>query len=315
MSKSEEFEVELENPGEKYGFTMQSNIILTSTILTPVEKTIIAVLRRYGTMPNGAHPSIATICSEANISRSTYNRAIKTFVYSSANKKPKVRLITCIHRPNATSKFKFHTLTDELIQKLKPVITMSQEERDERLEKFQSKPSKKSKQSTCQNDTPIDISRENQNDTPKGCQNDTPVVSNRHTNNIDLINIEQQQQTENQDDVVVSFQNEIKEHLQTEIPEKTIKALLAEVEKNGKDLRDYIHYVKDQVATGKVTNPAGYLRDAVTNNWSVPSLAELEMAAAKEEARKSAVVQKYDQVVVNALIARGIDPKKVGYQC
>lgn len=124
----------------------------------------------------------------------------------------------------------------------------------------------------------------------------------------------EQQQTEVEHDVVVSYKGEIQEQLHTEMANKDVSTLVERAKQNGKELRDYIHYVKDQVAKGKVTNPGGYLRDAVTNNWSVPSLAELEQAAAKEETEKAAVHEEYTDITLEVLRAAGIDPKEFGYQ-
>lgn len=118
----------------------------------------------------------------------------------------------------------------------------------------------------------------------------------------------------NERDVVVShYQQEFKKLFNEELAEKDAESFALEAEKNGKDLMDYIHYVKGQSEKRKIGNLVGYLRDAVYENWDVPSVAELEQAAAKEAEEREARKKENDDRVIQALIAAGINPAEVGY--
>lgn len=304
---SEQFDqIVFEDENEQYGFTQVPNVILTSTVLSPTAVRIYTILRRYAGMPKGAMPSVPTICVEANISKATYNREIKTFIESTENPNPAVPLITVIHRPNDTNMFKFRKLTKQLIAKLKPTVAMEKDELKKLKEKYKRKSKKKS---TSQNETPIENTRESQNETHLGVsQNETPGVSNCDPNNI-----ENKQYRQRRSGVVASYQEEFKKLFNQELSEQDAKAFAQEAVKNGKDLRDYIHYVSKAQEKKEVPNPVGYLREAVFGNWNVPSIAELEQAAAKEEAEKAAVNEIYSNAAIAALVAAGLDPKKEGF--
>lgn len=113
--------------------------------------------------------------------------------------------------------------------------------------------------------------------------------------------------------VVAFYQEEFKKMFNAKLSKKDAESFTLEAKKNGKDLIDYIHYVKDQSAKKEIGNPVGYLRNAVRENWDVPNIAELEQAAAKEEAKKAAVKEEYADAAMEALVAAGINPKEVGY--
>lgn len=81
-----------EDKSEQFGYTPIPNAVLTSTVLSPVEVRIYAILRRYASLPQGAMPSAPSICAEANISKATYNRAIKKFIKSDTNPNPEAVL-------------------------------------------------------------------------------------------------------------------------------------------------------------------------------------------------------------------------------
>lgn len=301
MSNEQHDQIVFEDENERHGFTQIPNVVLTSTVLSPTAVRIYCILRRYASMPKGAMPSVPTVCIEANISKATYNREIKTFIRSTENPNPAIPLITAIHRRNKSNVFKIHKLTDQLIALLKPAITMADKELERLKEKYKKKGKKKG---GSQNATPIENTRESQFDTHQSTsQIETPGVSNRDTNNI-----EHKQDRQRRGSVVASYQEEFKKLFNVEFTDKDAKAFFLEAKKNGKDLLDYIHYVKNQSEKKTIGNPIGYLRDAVFGNWNVPSRAELEQAAAKEAAEKEARHQEIKDLAREAMIAAGIDP-------
>jgi hypothetical protein len=60
--ENQQDQIVFEDTNEQYGFTQNPNVVLTSTVLNPTEKIVYEILRRYATMPGGAHPGAATIC-------------------------------------------------------------------------------------------------------------------------------------------------------------------------------------------------------------------------------------------------------------
>jgi hypothetical protein len=306
MSNEQHDQIVFEDENERHGFTQIPNVVLTSTVLSPTAVRIYGILRRYASMPKGAMPSVPTVCIEANISKATYNREVKTFIRSTENPNPAIPLITAIHRRNKSNVFKIHKLTDQLIALLKPAITMEETDLERLKEKYKKKGKKKG---GSQNETPIENTRESQIDTHQGTsQNETPGVSNCDTNNI-----EHKQDRQRRDVVVSHYQEEFKKLFNAELTDKDAKAFFLEAKKNGKDLLDYIHYVKNQSEKKTIGNPVGYLRDAVYGNWAVPSVAELEQAAAKEAEDSEVQRKQYDEKSMAVLAAYGIDPKEVGY--
>lgn len=226
-------QIVFEEKNEQFGFTQLPNVVLTSTVLNPTEVRIYAILRRYASMPNGAMPSVPTICAEANISKTTYSRAIKTFVRSAQNPQPKIPLITAIHRANQTNLFKIHKIKDVLVEKLKPTIAMEESDREQLKAKHKSKKSKKGR---FQNETPIENPREFQNDTPRvGFKMKLRSVSNRNTNNIELSNIDNNKEQE-QKDVVVFLKKEIKNTFEKTVTNGTAKQMITTFQAHGKTI-------------------------------------------------------------------------------
>jgi hypothetical protein len=113
--------------------------------------------------------------------------------------------------------------------------------------------------------------------------------------------------------VVVFYQDEFKKLFNEELSKKDAESFTLKATENGKDLRDYIYYIKEQLERKEIGNLVGYLRNAVYGNWNVPSIAELEQATAKEEEKKAAEREEYTNLIVEALIAAGINPEEVGY--
>lgn len=223
-------QIVFEDKAEQFGFTQIPNVVLTSTVLNPTEVRIYAILRRYASMPNGAMPAVATICLEANISNATYKRAIKTFIRSSHNPKPKIPLITSVQRPNDTSVYKIHKITDQLTELLKPAIAMSKKERDEFRKSFREKKRKKER---VQNEPSIKNTREAQNEPSRVGLKINPLGGSKRTpSNIDISNIDNNIQEKK--DVVVVLKNKIKEKLGQKIGDRIAIELVTTFEKHGK---------------------------------------------------------------------------------
>ncbi|SDY83583.1 hypothetical protein [Thermoactinomyces sp. DSM 45892] len=297
-----------ESENERLGFTMIPNVILTSTVLTPTEKIVYGILRRYASLPQGCMPAVSTVCLEAHISKATYNRAIKTFIRSTENPNPTIPLITIIHRPNQSNVFKFHDISDQLVELLRSAVRMEEEEK--KIAKAKKKRTKKSSksQSGSQNETPIENTRESHFETPpQTSQNETCPVSNCDTNNIEL-NKQQQQHTELDKNVVVVV-DLINEKFGKKVRPKQAKDLLTLAEQNDVDISDCIQNAKDyHDAVGLKRSIYGGIQYAITNGWDV------EPPAKREQATTQADEDPTDLELIKAnLIAQGIDPEAVGY--
>jgi hypothetical protein len=263
MSKDQ---IVFEEKDEQYGFIQLSNVVLTSTILTPIEKVIYAILRRYASMEKGAMPSIPTIILEANISKSTYQRAVNKFIRSDKNPNPEIPLITSIKRKNKSNLFKIHKLTDPLIQKLHPAVSMSEAEKEQYHETYK----KKKKKSGVQNETIQKNKGKSQIEPHQVGFILNPLEgSNRTPSNIELNNIEQQQQ-EHQKNVVV-VRDEFEKTFEKKITKKQAEDLIKLAIENDKDVLDAI---KETATHFKQKNQqpdsaVGSVRYSITDGWDI----------------------------------------------
>ncbi|WP_176786581.1 helix-turn-helix domain-containing protein [Thermoactinomyces sp. DSM 45892] len=260
-----------ESENESLGFTIIPNVILTSTVLTPTEKIVYGILRRYANLPKGCMPAVSTVCLEANISKATYNRAIKTFIRSTENPNPAIPLITIIHRPNQSNEFKFHDITDHLVELLKSAVQMEEEEKKiAKAKKKRKKAASKSK-SGSQNDTPIENTGESQNETHiQTSQNETPPVSNCDTSNNELNKKEQQQPEVLEKDVVVVV-DFIQEKFQKLYTAKQVKRLLTLAKNHGEDLIACIENANAyDKRVKKLKSVYGGIEYAIKEGWDVP---------------------------------------------
>ncbi len=309
----EQNQIVFEDKNEQYGFIQVPTVIATSTVLSPTAVRIYIILRRYASMPKGAMPSVPTICVEAQISKSTYNREIKTFVRSTQNPNPAVPLITAIHRRNATSVFKIHKLTDQLIAKLKPAVMMEETE----LKMMKAKYKKKTKRkSGYQIETPIENTRESQNETyQSGYQIETPGVSNCDTSYIDnklyrqtnpacLIDFQTKKEAEKfitqalkMGTTIKSVQATKKRYLEARAkgidPEQLLSALEETFERYGSN-----------------TSPVSVIQTVLENRVAAEEAAK---AAAEEREARRKEQDEYENNARAQLIAAGIDPKEVGF--
>jgi hypothetical protein len=289
MGKYDQDQIVFEDKNEQYGFVQIPTVVMTSTVLSPAAVRIYGILRRYASMPEGAMPSVATICVEAQISKSTYSREIKKFIRSSENPNPPTPLVTAIHRKNKTNVFKIHKLTDQLIEKLKPTVMMEETELKKMKEKYKKKKSKNNQKGGSQIETPIENTRESQIDTPQsGFQIETPNtpsgVSNRDPNYIDN-KLYRQQQTKNV--VVVEAQKKFEKLFDKTLSTKKAEEFAKMAEENGKDLIECIERTKKYLNTQEnVKNPVGALRYEITNGWDIEEESEKEDPIEKEKRRK-----------------------------
>lgn len=305
----EQNQIVFEDKNEQYGFIQVPTVIATSTVLSPTAVRIYLILRRYASMPKGAMPSIPTICVEANISKATYNREIKTFVRSTENPNPAVPLITAIHRKNATNIFKIHKLTDQLIAKLKPAVTME----ETKLEKLKAKYKKKTKRkSTSQNETPIENARESQIETyQSGYQIETPRVSNcdtsyienklyRQTNQACLIDSQMEKASE-------GFINYALQKGMTIKSVQATKKRYLEAREKGIEHEALLSALNETFERyGEATSPISALQTAIDNHMVAEKAAKAAMIEAAEKEKRRKQIDEQVKVAIAAYRNKGV---------
>lgn len=296
-----------EDKNDQYGFTQVPNVVLTSTVLSPTAVRIYTILRRYASMPKGAMPSVPTICVEANISKATYNREIKTFIRSTENPNPAVPLISVIHRPNKSNIFKVHKLTEQLIAKLKPAVAMEKVE----VEKLKAKYKRKSKKkSASQNETPFENTRESQNETHLlASQNETPGVSN-----CDTSNIENKLYRQTNGDCLIDFQTKqeaekfISHALQKGMSIKSVQATkkrYLEAREKRIEHKSMINALDDAFERyGNNTSPISVIQTEIDNRIAAEEAEKTAMAEAAEKEKRRK--QNADRLA-QAMIAAGLE--------
>lgn len=296
-----------EDKNDQYGFTQVPNVVLTSTVLSPTAVRIYTILRRYASMPKGAMPSVPTICVEANISKATYNREIKTFIRSTENPNPAVPLISVIHRPNKSNIFKVHKLTEQLIAKLKPAVAMEKVE----VEKLKAKYKRKSKKkSASQNETPFENTRESQNETYLlASQNETPGVSN-----CDTSNIENKLYRQTNGDCLIDSSTEkdaddflhhaMKKGMNIKSVQATRQRYL-EARKKGIKHETLINSLDEaHQRYGENTSPISVIQSLIDNHIASEKAAEIAIAEAAEKEKRR---KKYADQLTKAMIAAGLE--------
>jgi hypothetical protein len=302
VTKGEDFfmsnvdRIVFEDKNEEFGFTQLPNVVLTSTVLNPTEVRVYAILRRYASLPKGAMPSVQTICMEANISKATYNRAIKRFVRSTENPSPEIPLVTAIHRPNQSNVYKIHKLSNGLIEKLRPLVAM--EANEVKQLKEQSKKAKGKRKGGSQNETSIENTRVSQNEThPRGLKM-RPTPSQIETQVIlNLSNIDNNNQEQNQNRVVVVV-DKVEKALQAKITKQQASKLIALADEHGKDvlvcIDDTVSHLK---RTGEVVkSPFGIIQYAITNGWDVTELAATQQRQPAAPAHREFTEDYFDSI-------------------
>jgi hypothetical protein len=324
--ENQQDQIVFEDTNEQYGFTQSPNVVLTSTVLNPTEKIVYEILRRYATMPGGAHPGAATICLEANISDATYKRAIKTFVRSSSNPKPKIPLITAVRRPNQTNKFYVHKITPELIDLLKPAIAMSKQEREQHRKAFNRR--KKSK-SGAQNEPSIENTGKAQNEpTPQNTksrvQNEPSIENTGKAQNEPqtILSIKKQTNKQtNKEDCLIDFPSK-------EVEQKTMafiqyafqngmhvqsvqatKKRYAEALAKGIAHEDLMKALEDSFKLfGANTVPISVITTVIANHEVAE---QAKKAAAEEEEKKKKALKENENFLVRNLRAAGLSDREI----